>query len=536
MISSVRTAATSTNNTSAVGRFAGDILVSFQSLFQSSRKIGGITSSRWEGCLILAAMGVTLLFDLHQLIFMISGAVFYLCLQKLQPRTDLKVRPQLSSKPANAAAMCMDYHDGAGTAERKLTPRPWPVTRVVRPYRPPAQPVLPTHEVRTATRKPIEPPVFKGVGWEEEVGELLINIMPSPESRAAVERVGECVRAGLQHLYPGLEIVGFAAGDFRRGTAFGVAVPEIDIAVNIKPQVLLNQFTRFSRSVNRVSQLDILKVQKGALRECTEALVSSSNFKFRRSAFQSTEPKVTLMAPMGKGEQSVAIDLSINASVPLRNMALLTECERIEPRSRELIVLVRRWTKDRGICHAIKGYLSPYLWSILTIYFLQVRVEEEGPLLPPLEQFDMTVGLSGKLELATSRPRRSLPPCVGQRTSTAALFKEFVRFYCTQFDWRHEAVSICHGKRSAPSTKLPLHVIEVDGAIQKTEVSITIEDPFMKTRNLGKCMNSISFARTRQELKRANELCSREASLRDLLELWAPPEEMKLSPDDKVVQ
>merc|ERR1719277_329345 len=74
----------------------------------------------------------------------------------------------------------------------------------------------------------------------------------------------------------------------------------------------------------------------------------------------------------------------------------MTECGRIDPRTKALILLVKRWAKDRGVCHAAKGHLSPYAWTLMVIYFLQVGVEDEGPLLPPLSGFAVSSGLSMK--------------------------------------------------------------------------------------------------------------------------------------------
>jgi hypothetical protein len=381
---------------------------------------------------------------------------------------------------------------------------------------------LPKHQARTPTAKPIEQPVFHCVGWDAEVAELLSSIIPTQESIAAVKCIADNVRASIRHSYPEVEVVGFAAGDFRRGKAFGVAVPEVDIVISIKPDVLINRGMGSRRNTGSVNQSTIWKVQKAALRECTDILVSGYSYKFRRSAFGSLEPKVTLLAPNQKGDQGVPIDVTINAATPLHNMALLTECGRMDPRARELILLVRRWTKDRGICHAAKGYLSPYMWSLLAIYFLQVGVEAEGPVLPPLEQFDLSFNLSGKPAAASPQPRLSLTTLVGPRKSTAFLFKEFVRFYSTEFDWRNEAVSIRLGKRSSPSPNLDIHTMERGDADGRTVVGLSIEDPFLTTRNLASCLNSETLARSHEELHRAHDLCSRNASLTELLELWAP--------------
>lgn len=75
--------------------------------------------------------------------------------------------------------------------------------------------------------------------------------------------------------------------------------------------------------------------------------------------------KVTMLAV--DGASAVPIDLAVNCSTPLRNAALITQCGRLDAHARALILLVRRWARDRGICHAAKGHLPPYCWTLLAI-------------------------------------------------------------------------------------------------------------------------------------------------------------------------
>ena len=82
--------------------------------------------------------------------------------------------------------------------------------------------------------------------------------------------------------------------------------------------------------------------------------------------------------------EALPLDVAVNAETPLYAAALLSESAQWDQRAKQLILLVRRWAKDRGICHAAKGYLSPYHWSLLVIYFLQVHPER---VLPPLTSF-----------------------------------------------------------------------------------------------------------------------------------------------------
>merc|ERR1719454_16352 len=125
------------------------------------------------------------------------------------------------------------------------------------------------------------------------------------------------------------------------------------------------------------------KIQKSAIRTITELLVSNSGFKFRRSAFQGSEPKVTLLAPGVEG--TFPIELSINSTTPLRNATLVNECKRLDSRISDLFMLVRRWTKDRAICHVPKGHLSRFQWNLLVAYFMQVASPDGGAQLPPLD-------------------------------------------------------------------------------------------------------------------------------------------------------
>jgi len=280
-----------------------------------------------------------------------------------------------------------------------------------------------------------------------------------------------------------------------------------------------------------ISRLDTRKLHKSAIRVCTSLLVSIG-FKFRRSSFRSDEPKVTLLAPvaLGASHVSIPIDFSINNTTPLYNMALLTECGHMDLRAKSLILLVKRWAKDRGICHASKGHLPPYAWSLLAIYYLQTGVvEPDGGLpLPALDAFALSSGLippkgdeaSSKLKRSASRPA----PTTAQKTM-GDLFRGFVRFYNQEFDWRKEAVSVRLGKRASPSMSLDIHVVLNDDGT--TAVSPIIEDPFDSKKNLGCCTNASSLQRFLEELDRADRLLAQHTSLTQLLEPWRPAEHEK---------
>jgi len=472
------------------------------------------------GLLVAAVVCAIIPLDISQLMFAVAGAIGFSVVQILQS----KARSNSFDKPSKKM-----FPDQAQSSDTKRTftrtPKtlgtPWlspsrEAGRVVANnshhalVRPASQP-----EVRKPSNVPILALTFTSTDWDLQVAELLVKISPTIEDDRIVGKLARRIEMAIKPLIPEVEVVGFASGSLGRNKAFGVAVPEVDIVANISPSVLV-------RRMGHAKNSDARKLQKSAIRACTECLVSSGGFKFRRSAFRGEEPKVTLLAPasFGLSDDAIPIDFSVNAASPLHNAALLTECGQMEPRARALILLIKRWTKDRGICHAAKGHLAPYVWGILSIFFLQVGTGEE-PFLPKLQDFKMASGLMENSETTTSPS--TWKPSTNSSKTVGTLFKEFIHFYNTQFDWRTEVVSIRAGIRQQPGIKLPLHVIVHDDG-STTEVGPSIEDPFDDTKNLGIGTHATSLVRLREELARADKLSTEGASLADLLEPWAPPE------------
>ncbi|CAE7031734.1 tent2-a, partial [Symbiodinium natans] len=329
------------------------------------------------------------------------------------------------------------------------------------------------------------------------VGELIEQIALTDVSRAHVESITEAVRATLLPVLPTARVDGYVTANPMGGTAFGVAVPDVEIVVLSNPKVLSERATK-----------DAGKFQKALIRTCTDRLVSHGSFKFRRSAFRGAEPKVTLISPTVGGQAGIPFNLAVNAATPARSSAVFEACSQLETRAGELILLVRRWAKDRGISHAAKGHLSPYSWMLLAVYYLQVGLDEQEQLLP-----DMGFLSSGK------RPAKPATNCT---LSTGELLKGFMRFYA-KFGWGSEIVSVRRGMRLPPNDSLPRR--QLDKAGNPSLEAPIIEDPFEADVNLGASMHWLSAHRLVEEFARSTELCSRGASLAELLEPWTPPEQ-----------
>merc|ERR1719440_161067 len=106
------------------------------------------------------------------------------------------------------------------------------------------------------------------------VEELLDQIRPTPNGEKVVQRIAQVARDAVRAVIPEAEVLGFACGDISRGTAFGVAVPEVDILVSIAPAAIVKRLkTRLSKGTSITDDLDMRKLQKSAIRVCTDLLV-----------------------------------------------------------------------------------------------------------------------------------------------------------------------------------------------------------------------------------------------------------------------
>lgn len=395
----------------------------------------------------------------------------------------------------------------------------------------------------TASAMPLSAPVFQARGWDAEVAELLTQLKPTKASEEAVQKLLGVAKKALRSIIPQAEVFGFAIGDISRGTAFGVAVPEVDILVRCNPEMLLRCLqVRLQKhvQVGPAKMIDERKVQKSAIRACTDVLCSAG-FKFRRSAFRGGEPKVTLLAPstLGISDKAVPVDFSVNTITPVYNSALMTVASALDTRVLELALLVKRWAKDRGVCHAAKGHLPPYAWNLLTVYFLQSlgSKDDKDGLLPPFDDFDWSsCPIGNKRACISEKPRESWSTSEEFANLKAPeLFKEFFRFYRYTVNWSEEGVSLHHPRKGA-LRKVTALVIQPpvvnDASIYTPELSfgnpphtaLVVEDPWEPTRNLSADLTYFGVLRMKEELCRACNLCAENASLSELLQPWVPPE------------
>ncbi|CAJ1399793.1 unnamed protein product [Effrenium voratum] len=288
-------------------------------------------------CLLLAAiLTLVLPLEIHHLLAAFIGAAGYSLLQWLEPAVRRKDKPLAKSAKlprASAGAPAAQVRPerirrGFTAAEgqkwgalREMAPTPAATPGTLIPAAAPVKP-----EVRRPSVMPVKAPKFLASGWENEVQELLLQLKTTDASREQVESVAAAVRAALGG---SASVRAFAVAQPLAGAAFGVAVPEVEVVVTIDAKA------------GRDS-----KLQKSLIRSCTDRLVSHGAFKFRRSAFRGSEPKVTLIAP--QAQASIPFNLAVNTEGPRHCVDLFEACARV-PHAQDLILLVRRWAKEPAL-------------------------------------------------------------------------------------------------------------------------------------------------------------------------------------------
>jgi len=452
-----------------------------QNVFEKAKSdLNMKTGSPTKTLMLIAALCAVLPLDIDSLLFSLLGMAGY-AMWHIQIAT-----PRQPQKTVGKAKACYPVVEA-----KKRQASEWFQPR--RSHRDVSPPVV------SQTAAPVLPRTFRSTGWEAEVNELIGQIAPTPESQMAVAAIVRVVKRAIRPVFPDAEVTGFVIANLSGRTAFGVAVPDVDIIINLSPEAL----QRISPAHG--GRMGPRELQKAAIRSCTDRLISAGGVKFRRSAFGGEEPKVTLLVPASTGifPDAVAFDLSVNSSMSRYHAALLEQYGEMEPRARALMMMVRRWSKDRAVCHVAKGHLHPYAWSLLTVFFLQAGDTEEGPRLPPYGEH-------------SSRSVSTLKGW-GSSISVGQLFQQFVRFYL-DFDWQQVGVSVRLGQMASRSS------LPAGGASRVTTVHLCVEDPCKPSRNLGASMTAESFGRLKEELARADQLCRGGASLTELLEPWVPPE------------
>jgi len=296
-----------------------------------------------------------------------------------------------------------------------------------------------------------------------------------------------------------------------------LCAPKVDIIVNAKIDSLLKQMGLEQHSKTG----DKRNVVKAVSALTSLITTPEVGFQLAQKWFRKAIPTVTLIMPpsfqvLGK---DAVIEFSVNSESHLHNRALITECKQVEPRAKELMLLVNSWARRRGMCVGCRGDFTTFVWTLLTVYFLQVGVPG-GALLPPLHFFKCISGEehvkgSGKIsESGNFNGWKSPTEGPAATVSVGELFEVFLVFYMKDVDWRRDVISVLSGVRTAGAGNLFQNtVINADNG---SDDGPYIEDPFHPTQNLIS-VNSSRLSCLHEELRRSVHILQNGGVLAEIL-------------------
>ncbi|TVY92892.1 Poly(A) RNA polymerase [Lachnellula willkommii] len=214
-------------------------------------------------------------------------------------------------------------------------------------------------------------------------------------------------------------------------------------------------------------------------------------------------------------ETRLACDMNVNNVEALENTRMIKTYVQIDPRVRQLAMIIKHWTKRRIVNDAGFGLtISSYTWICMIINFLQSR---SPPILPALHQ----------------RPHLKLPVKGGQgsefaddldalqgfgkknKETVGELLFQFFRFYGHEFDYDKHVVSVRNGKQ--------ISKVEKKWHLGNNNI-LCVEEPFKVVRNLGNTADETSFRGLHLEIRRAFNLIS-QAKLEECCEQYQYPKE-----------
>ena len=230
---------------------------------------------------------------------------------------------------------------------------------------------------------------------------------------------------------------------------------------------------------------------------CAESVQAIANFIYEHPEYGFSVKqlipgaKVPIVVLMAAGGQTV--DISINNELPIHNTRLLRAYATLDDRVRILVLSVKRWARLVGVSDAKLANLSSYSWTLMCVYYLQVRDKSSGgALLPSLQR----LAQSSALETGLFRC-----PCTGRvydcrfqavvdgryrlscSSSSVELLTDFFAFYASEFRWGEEVVSIRQGRRLSIHENV-FSTLSRGKLFDLGVATIHIEDPLDIQRNL----------------------------------------------------
>eukprot|EP00898_Chlorokybus_atmophyticus_P004171 jgi/Chlat1/4755/Chrsp308S04724 len=296
--------------------------------------------------------------------------------------------------------------------------------------------------------------------------ELCRTLRPSENEQRSLQQFVQHVQQLVYQEWPGVRLHPF--GSYANG--FTVKNSDVDLCLEVEDEetAKADHVTRLADILERNGMKDVQAL--------THARVPIVKFKDPQSG--------------------VACDICVNNLLAVANTRLLYTYASLDPRLKQLALIVKHWAKRRQINETYRGTLSSYAYVLMCIYFLQTR---QPPVLPCLQAMEATCqGEANGVPYKYFDQVDQLKDFGHRNTETlGTLLVEFYRYWAREHDYNNHVISVRTGGPIRKEDKNWTKRVGVDRHL------ICIEDPFDTTHDLGRVVDKMSITVLKDEFFRA---------------------------------
>ena len=340
----------------------------------------------------------------------------------------------------------------------------------------------------------------------EALQALTSRVLPSRQDREAkvelLRRVEAAAKRGAETLWiplQGLQVYPFGSSV----NACGEASSDVDV-------------TLWSLPLPEGSRLPVPEILRRMAEEAPEL-----GLEVIERRFSAKIP--VLVLGFSYGAMNLSSDVSAFHLLPVYNTKLLRTYVELVPELTGLVIAVKRWAKQHGLAKTWENYISSYSWTLMVIFYLQVKHE-----LPSLHALHEAQN-SSKLRKASyafdfldnvSMIEDKLPSLRKIRAhSLGDFFRGFFRYYSEEFRWDSQVVSVRRGEIARRGSFNPKLFQGVHPQKAKKEMIkwLTIEDPIESYRNLNFALTESTAFEIMERINQTHRALEAGASLLDIL-------------------
>ncbi|KAL9656202.1 hypothetical protein ABK040_007819 [Willaertia magna] len=242
-------------------------------------------------------------------------------------------------------------------------------------------------------------------------------------------------------------------------------------------------------------------------------------YKDVKALFNARIPIVKFIDPV----TGLNCDIGVNNVLAVYNTKLLQTYSEIDERCKELIFMIKFWSKRREINDPYLGTLSSYCIAIITIHYLQkvllVPYLQDIQSFPKMEKKEID-GMDGKFYNCSFESNMTTIHSFMKENynedhlittiTTGSLLFQFFKYFAYEFDYENQVINIKNNSKLTKKEKGWTNPLEQRNYF-------CVEDPFELDFNVARSVSEEGLKEIRYECIRAYHLICKQANFKDVV-------------------